>query len=124
MVKKRGNGQGYARKRGNTWTAVWMVGFEVLDSGKLRQAYKTKGGFRTKTEALQYASNPNGDSNGKAPNPVSYTHLLTDVHAVFPETVGFHGLLIFTREERKGCANRQPQLLFIHRLQQSRCQVG
>ena len=78
MVKKRGNGQGYARKRGNTWTAVWTVGFEVLDGGKLRQAYKTKGGFRTKTEALQYASNPNGDSNGKAPNLYYYWQMWSE----------------------------------------------
>jgi len=68
MMKKRGNGQGHAKKRGDTWTAVWTVGFEALEGGKLRQVYKTKGGFRTKTEALQYAANPNGNSDGKAPN--------------------------------------------------------
>ena len=58
----------HAKKRGDTWTAVWTVGFEALEGGKLRQVYKTKGGFRTKTEALQYAANPNGNSDGKAPN--------------------------------------------------------
>ncbi len=67
MAKKRGNGQGYARKRGSTWTAVWTIGFEALDGGKLRQIYKTKGGFRTKTEALLYAANPESDGKGKAP---------------------------------------------------------
>lgn len=54
---KRGNGQGTAYKRGSTWTAVWTVGFAVED-GKLQQKRKTKGGFRTKKEALAYASNP------------------------------------------------------------------
>ncbi len=47
-VKKRGNGQGYARKRGNVWQAE--VNF-------IHQGYrttKTKSGFKTKKEALEY----------------------------------------------------------------------
>lgn len=58
MAKKRGNGQGNARKRGATWTAIWTEGWETLSDGKLRQIRCTKGGFRTKTEALKYAANP------------------------------------------------------------------
>lgn len=54
---KRGNGQGSARKRGKTWTAIWTLG-TVVEDGKLRQIRQTKGGFRTKTEALSYAANP------------------------------------------------------------------
>lgn len=54
---KRGNGQGTAIKRGSTWTAVWTQGF-VVEDGKLHQKRRTKGGFRTKREALAYASNP------------------------------------------------------------------
>lgn len=54
---RRGNGQGTAVKRGNTWTAIWTVGFAVED-GKLHQKRKSKGGFRTKKDALAYASNP------------------------------------------------------------------
>lgn len=54
---KRGNGQGSARKRGKTWTAIWTIG-TVVEDGRLRQIRQTKGGFRTKTEALSYAANP------------------------------------------------------------------
>lgn len=57
MPGKRGNGQGSARKRGKTWTAIWTVGW-VAEDGKLSQKVKTKGGFATKTAALAYASNP------------------------------------------------------------------
>ncbi len=54
---KRGNGQGSARKRGRTWTAIWTLG-TVVEEGRLRQIRQTKGGFRTKTDALAYAANP------------------------------------------------------------------
>ena len=54
---RRGNGQGCAIKRGSTWTAIWTLGYVVQD-GKLRQRRKTKGGFKTKKEALAYAANP------------------------------------------------------------------
>lgn len=56
-TKSRGNGQGTARKRGNTWTAVWTEEC-YHENGKLRQRRKTKGGFRTKREALNFAANP------------------------------------------------------------------
>lgn len=54
---KRGNGQGSARKRGKTWTAIWTIG-TIVEDGRLRQIRQTKGGFRTKTDALAYAANP------------------------------------------------------------------
>lgn len=52
--KKRGNGQGTAYKRGNTWTAQVTQYITVDDDGKLKQKLKRKGGFKTKKEALQY----------------------------------------------------------------------
>lgn len=67
---KRGNGLGSAIKRGNTWMEIWTVGFAV-DNGKLQQKRKTKGGFRTKKEALAYASNPESDAV-KAPTLSEY----------------------------------------------------
>lgn len=56
-AKSRGNGQGSAYKRGNTWTARWTTEIYVSD-GKLHQKQKTKGGFKNKTAALAYAANP------------------------------------------------------------------
>ena len=54
-VKKRGNGQGTAFKRGNTWTAEITDYYFNRDGKRLRKK-KTKGGFATKTEALAYCS--------------------------------------------------------------------
>lgn len=54
---KRGNGQGTAFKRYNTWTARWTVGF-ALEDGNIVQRYKQKSGFKTKREALAYAAAP------------------------------------------------------------------
>lgn len=52
--RKRGNGQGSVYKRGNTWTAsVTVGGYSTLD-GKYRQLKNSKGGFRTRTEAINY----------------------------------------------------------------------
>lgn len=47
--RMRGNGQGTAYKRGRTWTAVYIYGWN--DGKPLK---RTKGGFRTKREALDH----------------------------------------------------------------------
>lgn len=52
--KKRGNGQGTAFKRGKTWTAQVTKYITMDADGKRRRKYATKGGFRTKKEALAY----------------------------------------------------------------------
>lgn len=64
---KRGNGQGTAFKRGSTWTAQVTVGMRDLppidlknpppEARKPRQTIRrSKGGFRTKAEALAYCA--------------------------------------------------------------------
>lgn len=50
---RRANGLGSAYKRGNTWTARITEGF-FLENGIKKQKCITKGGFKTKTEALKY----------------------------------------------------------------------
>lgn len=49
MPSKRANGQGSVYKRGAYWTAQITIGYN--ENGLPR--YKRKGGFRTKTEAMQ-----------------------------------------------------------------------
>ena len=49
--RTRPNGTGTAYRRGRTWTAQVTVGWE---DGK--QKYRTKGGFQTKRDALEYCS--------------------------------------------------------------------
>ena len=57
--KSRGNGQGTAIKRGNTWTAIWTVEIYPDDTErKVHQIRRWKGGFKTKTAALSFAANP------------------------------------------------------------------
>lgn len=54
--KARGNGQGTAFKRGNTWTACVTVGWMLpADPTKpKRPIRRTRGGFATKREAIAY----------------------------------------------------------------------
>ena len=52
--RTRANGTGTAYKRGQTWTARITIGFYQDEDGNLHQKYKTRGGFRTKKEALEY----------------------------------------------------------------------
>ena len=54
--KTRGNGQGTAYKRGQTWTACVTVGWLLPDDPSKPKipVRKTKGGFKTKRDALNY----------------------------------------------------------------------
>ena len=64
---RRGNGQGSAYKRGKTWTGV-AVGYCYTDGDlQLRRKRPTKGGFRTKGEALAWAVSYAGDSTKPMP---------------------------------------------------------
>ena len=56
--KSRGNGQGTAFKRGRTWTSCVTVGWILPeDPTKPRKPIRrTKGGFATKAEAINYCS--------------------------------------------------------------------
>lgn len=51
--KSRGNGEGTAFKRGNTWTAQVTL-WTSCEDGTKRRSYKTKGGFKLKRDALAY----------------------------------------------------------------------
>lgn len=69
--KSRGNGQGCAIKRGNSWTAIWTEKYFVDENGGLQQKRKWKGGFKTKTAALAFAANPEPEKN-KVPTLRTY----------------------------------------------------
>lgn len=61
--KTRGNGQGTAIKRGNTWTAIWTTEvYPDTKEKKIHQKRRWKGGFKTKTAALAYAASPEPDA--------------------------------------------------------------
>lgn len=55
-TRKRGNGMGTAFKRGKTWTARVVISYKLSDTDPPRKqaVYRTKGGFKTKREALEH----------------------------------------------------------------------
>lgn len=53
-IHQRANGTGTAYKRGKTWTAVITSGWFQEKNGNIKQKRLTKGGFKTKTDALEY----------------------------------------------------------------------
>ena len=56
---QRPNGSGSAYKRGKTWTARVTAGWRVDENDVKHQRWKTKGGFKTKAEALAYCDKLN-----------------------------------------------------------------
>ena len=77
---KRGNGQGTAIKRGNTWTARVVMGYKAVEveEGKpprMQAVYRTKGGFKTKRDALDYCVTLKAQDfkpKGPAPQLITY----------------------------------------------------
>lgn len=66
--KSRGNGQGSAIKRGSTWQSRVVVGWkENKDKTKMLPIIKTKGGFKTKKEALLFCEKLK-EQNGRMKN--------------------------------------------------------
>lgn len=53
-TKARGNGMGSVYKRGNKWMCVIITGYTMGADNKLHKRTRTKGGFKTKTDALEY----------------------------------------------------------------------
>ena len=53
-TKSRGNGTGSVYKRGRTWTAVRVLGYMTDENGKIHKTTRSKSGFKTKKEALEY----------------------------------------------------------------------
>jgi integrase len=68
MSTKRANGQGSVYKRGHYWTAQVTIGHYETGGPK----YKRKGGFRTKTEALEAIPGLKDQATAKPVPTVSY----------------------------------------------------
>jgi len=75
---KRGNGLGSAYKRGNSWESRIVVRYDVVegsDPPRKRPVWRTKGGFKTKREALEYCQVLKSEYNkpkGPAPQLIDY----------------------------------------------------
>ena len=73
-TKSRGNGTGTVFKRGKTWTAYRVLGYttEIVEEDgqkkkKLHRITRSKGGFKTKKEALEYLPKLTEAAEKKAP---------------------------------------------------------
>lgn len=73
-VKSRGNGTGTAFKRGNTWTAqVVYDRVYVADDKPLKKLTRSKGGFKSRDEALRYCPIlKNGPQKAELAPPLSH----------------------------------------------------
>lgn len=63
--RTRGNGQGTAFKRGTSWTAQVTI-WDYAPDGTRKRKYKTKGGFKTKRDALAYTSKMTGGTSDES----------------------------------------------------------
>lgn len=70
--KRRGNGQGSVYKVGKTWTAARVFGYTVSDDGRAKPNKSTKGGFKTKREALDYLPQLQPKNEKKSPHKIPY----------------------------------------------------
>lgn len=66
--RSRPNGTGTVYKRGKTWTASYVHGYVIQEDGKLKTVRSTKGGFRTKKEAMEFLPTLQNAPERKAPN--------------------------------------------------------
>ena len=70
-AKRRGNGQGTAYKRGNTWTAQATQYTWITKDGIRHQKLLRKGGFKTKKEAIAYLETLRAGEVRKVPTLLS-----------------------------------------------------
>lgn len=82
---RRGNGQGTAYKRGKTWTAKVVIGWKIVD-GETVAVTRTKGGFKSKTEALNYCTSLLARPNRMTPT-VSFEALYKQWEESYQERV-------------------------------------
>lgn len=72
--KARGNGTGSVYRRGNVWTAVIVVAYKIDDDGKIHRLTRSKSGFKTKKEALEYIPTLKQESARK-PKTITFKQL-------------------------------------------------
>lgn len=73
--RSRPNGTGTVYKRGKTWTASYVHGYVINQDGTSRTVRSTKGGFRTKKEAMEYLPSLQNVQERKTPKLVELFEL-------------------------------------------------
>ena len=96
--RTRPNGTGTAYKRGSKWEARVIVGWEALEDGSLKPVVRTKSGFNTKRDALEYCPTLKTSSGGnKIRSTATFSTIFEEVIARHKERnrskstiVGYH----------------------------------
>lgn len=91
--RTRSNGTGNVYKRGKTYTARVTIGYK-LDGNRLVQVFRTKGGFPTKTEALNYLPELR-KSPGEANQKITLLELYNEWFAAHENTVTHSTMLCY-----------------------------
>ncbi len=64
----RPNGTGSVYRRGKTWECAVVLGYVILPDGKRKTIRPTKGGFKTKKEAMEYLPTLKAEPPQRAPS--------------------------------------------------------
>lgn len=67
-TSSRPNGTGSVYRRGKTWECAVTLGYVIDEDGKRRTIRPTKGGFKTKKEAMEYIPTLRNTPTKKVPN--------------------------------------------------------
>ncbi|MDL2293175.1 tyrosine-type recombinase/integrase [Ruminococcaceae bacterium OttesenSCG-928-D13] len=80
--RTRGNGEGTAFQRGKTWTCEVNLGKKRNpETGKIVTDRRTKGGFKTKREALEYIPTLKAQKDAEITKPVSTLGDMWDIYS-------------------------------------------
>jgi integrase len=93
--KSRGNGQGSAYQlRNKSWVAVRTLGYRTDEDGKTHRITRSKGGFRTKKEALDYLPKIGEKAPKKSPTFKALYDAWRPTHRAGESTMGCYSAAI------------------------------
>lgn len=90
--RTRPSGSGSVYKRGSTWEAAYVYGYIIQDDGSKKTVRSTKGGFKTKKEALEYLPNLKKERPRKVPT-------MQELYTVFTSSRKFSELTDSRKEK-------------------------
>lgn len=106
--RTRPNGTGSVYKRGKTWECAVVLGYVIQDDGKRKAIRPTKGGFKTKKEAMEYLPTLRNERPRKTPT-------LMDLWERFKETKKFEKLSD-SRKEKYSIAWRKLETIWFSKI--------
>lgn len=106
--RSRPNGTGSVYKRGKTWECAVVLGYVITDEGKRKAIRPTKGGFKTKKEAMEYIPTLRNQPTRKTPT-------LTDLWEIYTDSKKYQKLSA-SRKEKYDIAWRKLESLWFWKI--------